>query len=57
MYKNLYIDTINLEKKSKIICGIKHYVDKNNTKTQNVYSKLGMKESYYLFFTKDWTDV
>ena len=57
IYKNLYNEVILLAKESKIVCGIRLYVDKDNTAAQNVYSKLGMKESNYVFFEEDWSDV
>ncbi len=31
------------------------YVDKDNISAQKVYSKLGMKESKYIFFEEDWS--
>jgi ribosomal protein S18 acetylase RimI-like enzyme len=57
IYKNLYNEAINLARESQIVCGIRLYVDKDNTAAQNVYSKLGMKESNYVFFEEDWSDV
>ena len=57
IYRKLYSEVINLAKESGKVCGIRLYVDKNNVKAQNVYSKLGMTESNYLFFEEDWYDV
>ncbi|MCJ7802312.1 MAG: GNAT family N-acetyltransferase [Candidatus Marinimicrobia bacterium] len=57
IYKNLYNKAINLAKESDKVCGIRLYVDKDNISAQNVYSKLGMKESNYVFFEEDWSDV
>jgi len=53
IYKNLYNETIHLARESDKVYGIRLYVDKDNTATQNVYSKLGMKESNYVFFEED----
>jgi len=32
-------------------------VDKDNNIAQKVYSKMGMKESNYLFFEEEWSGV
>ena len=57
IYRKLYDEVIKSAKESENVCGIRLYVDKNNNKAQKVYSKLGMKESKYIFFEKDWSDV
>ena len=57
VYKKLYAEVIKSAKESDKVCGIRLYVDKNNTKAQKVYSKLGMKESNYLLFEEDLPDV
>lgn len=57
IYRKLYSEVIKSAKESGKVCGIRLYVDKNNTKAQKVYSKLGMTESNYLFFEEDWSDV
>ncbi len=57
IFKELYNEVLKLAKQSKIVCGVRLYVDKENTIAQNVYSKIGMKESNYIFFEEDWSDV
>ena len=57
IYQKLYNEAIKLAKESKNVCGIRLYVDKDNNIAQKVYAKLGMKESNYLFFEEDWSDV
>ena len=57
IYKKLYNEVITLAKKSKNVCGIRLYVDKDNNIAQKIYSKLGMRESNYIFFEEDWSDV
>ena len=57
IYKKLYTEVNRLAKESTQVCGIRLYVDKNNTKAKKVYSKLEMTESNYLFFEEDWSDV
>ena len=34
----------------KNVCGFRLYVEKENTRAQKVYEKLGMSESYYLMY-------
>ncbi|MEE9118083.1 MAG: GNAT family N-acetyltransferase [Calditrichia bacterium] len=57
VFRKLYTEVIKLAKESEKVCGIRLYVEKNNTIAQKVYSKLGMAESNYLLFVKDWSDV
>lgn len=57
VYQKLYNEVIKSAKESGKVRGIRLYVDKNNTKAQKVYSKLGMTESNYLLFEEDWSDV
>jgi len=57
IYRKLYAKVIKLSKESENVCGIRLYVDKDNNIAQKVYSKLGMKESNYIFFEEDWSDV
>ena len=57
VFRKLYTEVISLAKESGKVCVIRLYVDKNNTKAQNVYSKLGMIESNYLLFEEDRSDV
>ena len=57
IYRKLYNEAIKLAKESENVCGIRLYVDKDNNIAQKVYSKLGMKESNYIFFEEDWSDV
>jgi len=57
IYKKLYLEVVKFAKESGKVCGVRLYVDKENIIAQNVYSKLGMKESNYVFFDEDWSDV
>ena len=57
IYRKLYNEAIKLAKESDKVCGIRLNVDKDNTISEKVYSKLRMKESNYKFFKKDWSDV
>jgi len=56
VFRKLYSEVIRLAKLSDKVRGIRLYVDKNNTKAQNVYANLGMTESNYKFFEEDWSD-
>ncbi len=35
------------------VCGVRLYVEKNNTTAQNVYKNLGMKETDYLLYERE----
>ncbi len=56
IYRKLYNEAIKLAKESENVCGIRLYVDKDNNIAQKVYSKMGMKESNYIFFEEDWSN-
>lgn len=57
IYKKLYTKVIRLAKKSIKVCGIRLYVDRYNTKAQQIYTKLGMNRSNYILFEEEWSDV
>jgi len=57
IFKQLYNEVTKFAKNEKNVCGIRLYVNKDNTTAQQVYAKLGMKESNYIFFEEDWSDV
>ena len=47
IYKALNEEVLNLARLNGGICGIRLYVDKDNTDAQQVYRNLGMSESNY----------
>ena len=47
IYKALNEEVLNLARLNGGICGIRLYVDKDNTAAQQVYRNLGMSESNY----------
>mgnify|MGYP003321226350 FL=1 len=47
VYKALNEEVLNLARLNGGICGIRLYVDKDNTDAQQVYRNLGMSESNY----------
>ena len=47
VYKALNEEVLNLARLNGGICGIRLYVDKDNTAAQQVYRNLGMSESNY----------
>ncbi|MBT3228310.1 MAG: GNAT family N-acetyltransferase [Candidatus Marinimicrobia bacterium] len=50
LYKQMYEFVKTLTDRSKNVVGIRLYVDHDNTKAQNVYTKLGMTKSNYQLF-------
>ncbi len=54
VFRALYEHVENLAKK-KGVCGLRLYVERNNTRAQATYEKLGMKRSVYDMFEKEFT--
>ncbi|NOZ04059.1 MAG: GNAT family N-acetyltransferase [FCB group bacterium] len=50
VYRALYQFVKELAQQETSVCGIRLYVDKNNTTAQKAYFNLGMNESHYLLF-------
>lgn len=56
VYRSLHEEIIKMGKSEEHICGIRLYVDKDNTAAQEVYKKMGMVDSHYTLFEEDWSD-
>lgn len=50
IYSQLYDFVKEKAQESKEVCGIRLYVEKENTHAQKVYEKLGMEASHYLMY-------
>ena len=50
IYGRLYDFVISRAKTSGDVCGFRLYVEKENTRAQKVYEKLGMETSHYLMY-------
>jgi ribosomal protein S18 acetylase RimI-like enzyme len=50
VYRYLNDEVTQRCRKTGGICGVRLYVEKNNTTAQNVYKNLGMKETDYLLY-------
>ncbi len=50
IYSRLYDFVKEKARESKEVCGIRLYVEKENTHAQKVYEKVGMEESHYLMY-------
>ena len=50
IYRGLYEFVINEAKTRGDVCGFRLYVEKENTRAQKVYEKLGMETSHYLMY-------
>ena len=55
VYRKMHKYVVQMAKRDGNVCGMRLYVDKDNTAAQNVYNKLGMDESHYILFEEDWT--
>jgi len=50
VYRYLNDEVTQRCRKTRGVCGIRLYVERNNTIAQNVYKNLGMKETDYLLY-------
>lgn len=50
IYRKLYEFVLKKANDKGDVCGFRLYVEKENTKAQKVYEKLGMEKSHYLMF-------
>ena len=57
VYRKLYQKVIEISKNAGNVCGIRLYVDRQNTTAQKVYAKLSMQKSNYLLFEVELTNV
>jgi ribosomal protein S18 acetylase RimI-like enzyme len=50
IYRLLYEFVKEAAREKRDVCGFRLYVEKENTRAQAVYEKLGMEETYYLMY-------
>jgi ribosomal protein S18 acetylase RimI-like enzyme len=55
VYRAMHEKIINMAETEDKVCGIRLYVDKDNSSAQEVYNKLGMEKSHYVMFEEDWS--
>lgn len=55
IYKRLYQEVKDMANSDGNVCGIRLYVERHNKTAQKVYTKLGMKETNYSLYEKDWS--
>lgn len=53
VYRALFSEVKQRAQAQSEVCGIRLYVEKNNTSAQQTYRALGMYESHYLFYETD----
>lgn len=53
VYSSLYDSVTELAKSIQSVCGIRLYVEQNNSTAQQTYESLGMKASHYLVYEAD----
>ncbi len=56
VYNSLHKHVVARAKKMGVV-GLRLYVDSKNKSAQKVYERLGVKNSHYLFYEKDWSYV
>jgi GNAT superfamily N-acetyltransferase len=54
VFRALYQHVNKLAKSRRDVCGLRLYVDADNTRAQRAYDRLGMKESHYQIFEIDF---
>jgi ribosomal protein S18 acetylase RimI-like enzyme len=54
VFRALYAHVYKLAKSRRAICGLRLYVNADNTRAQRAYHQLGMNESHYKFFEIDF---
>ena len=54
VFRALYEHAHRLAKSRRGVCGLRLYVDADNTRAQRAYERLGMNESHYKFFEIDF---
>jgi len=53
VYKTLYRHVEDMAKKAAEVCGLRLYVDRDNSAARNVYSRLGMAHTQYELYETD----
>jgi ribosomal protein S18 acetylase RimI-like enzyme len=54
VFRALYQHVLERARKSPEVCGLRLYVDHQNTRAQEVYREIGMHEARYRFFELDF---
>jgi GNAT superfamily N-acetyltransferase len=54
VFRALYDHVHRLARRRRDVCGLRLYVDADNTRAQRTYRRLGMKPSHYRFFEVDF---
>ena len=54
IYRSLHERVRDMARDSGQACGIRLYVEKENTGAQKTYEDIGMQHSHYLMYEEDW---
>jgi len=54
VFKSLYEYILSLARSRTDVCGLRLYVEENNTRARQTYERLGMKESHYRMYELDF---
>ncbi|MGE0480270.1 MAG: N-acetyltransferase family protein [Phycisphaerae bacterium] len=57
VYRRLHEHVAALARAAGDVCGLRLYVERENTRAQAVYRQLGMTQTAYLLYETDWTPV
>ena len=56
VYRALYRHVEKQARQTPDVCGLRLYVDRDNTAARRAYEQLGMRPTNYEFFEADWTE-
>ena len=54
VFRALYAHVHKLAKSRRDVCGLRLYVETENTRAQSAYARLGMKQAHYRMFETDF---
>ena len=56
IFKTIYSHIVTLARQSQGVCGLRLYVEKDNSKAIATYERLGMKPSGHILYETVWSD-
>jgi len=57
VFGRLYTHILETARRRQDVCGLRLYVDRNNTPAREVYTRLGMTHTRYRLYEADWSSA